>query len=136
MSSYVQEKVIEAVKKSKGTHSAAKRALANLAARDERFLRELFGPHIAAILEHAIKHYTHSALMDMKPANAAEAKEPLGKDMLKLFAGQNTPVFGIDDPSQGTGRRPAASPRHKEAISKIAKRVDPSQVVRSTTTYE
>lgn len=133
MTSYVQEKVIEAVKKAKGTHSTAKRALANLAANDERFLRELFGPHIDAILDHAIKHYTHAALADMKPASKSDANEFSGKDMLKLFAGQNTPVFGMDDPSQGTGRRPAASARHKDAISKIAKRVDPNEVRNKTT---
>ncbi len=129
MTSYVQEKVIEAVKKAKGTHATAKRALATLAARDERFLRELFGPHIDAILDHAIRHYTHSALADMKTAPATPREgEPLGKEMLKMFAGQRTPVFGLDDPSQGTGKRPAASARHRDAINKIAKRVDPDEI--------
>ena len=127
MTEYVQEKVIEALKKAKGMRGTAKRMLAGLCATDERFLREVVSNHLGAILDHAIQHYARTTLaqMSQKPVAAAPPKaESMGKEMLKRFAGQNTPQFGLDDPSQGTGKRPAASKRHKDAINLIAKRVE------------
>ena len=128
MTEYVQEKVIDALKKAKGMRGTAKRMLAGLCATDEKFLREVVSHHLGAILDHAIQHYARTTLAQMgtKPAANAAPKqgETMGKEMLVRFAGQNTPKFGIDDPSQGTGKRPAASKRHIDAISQIAKRVD------------
>lgn len=129
MSDYVQEKVVEALKKNKGVRSSAKRDLARLCGTDETFLRELVGHHLGAIIDHAMAHYAHSALNNMntskvKLAVNAGSTVAMGKEMLSRFASQNTPVFGMDDPSMGTGKRPQASAAHRDAIAKIAKIVD------------
>jgi len=130
MSDYVQSKVVDALKKNKGVRSSAKRDLARLCGTDEMFLRELVGHHLGAIIDHAMAHYAHTALGNMNSskskvaANAGNSGIPLGKEMLSRFASQNTPVFGMDDPSQGTGKRPQASSKHRDAIAQIAKIVD------------
>jgi hypothetical protein len=129
VSDYVQEQVIEALKAAKGLRAPAKRKLASLCANDQRFLLDLVGPHLSAILDHAIHHYAHAELDKMakptsKPVQIKTSKGTLGEALLRRFAGQNTPVFGMDDPNQGTGKRPAASAQHRAAIDKIAKRVE------------
>lgn len=126
MSEYVQEKVVEALKKNKGIRSSAKRDLARLCGTDEQFLRDLVGHHLGAIIDHAMAHYAHTALNTMNTSKSkmvagGASTVPMGKEMLSRFASQNTPIFGMDDPSQGTGKRPQASANHRDAIAKIAK---------------
>lgn len=133
MTAYVQDKVIEALKSAKGVRASAKRRLAALCATDSQFLLDLVAPHLSGILDHALQHYSNAELNSMaKPktvpaAGKAPGKDTLGEALLRRFAGQNTPVFGMDDPNQGTGKRPAASARHRAAIDQIARRIDPQQ---------
>lgn len=129
MTAYVQDKVIDALKASKGMRGPAKRRLAALCATDEQFLLDLVAPHLSAILDHAVQHYARAELTKLakpsaKPTRAKGSQEPSGKAMLQRFVNQDTPVFGLDDPNQGTGKRPAASAQHRAAIGKIAKRVE------------
>ncbi len=130
MSDYVQQKVIDALTKNKGVRSSAKRDLARLCGTDETFLRELVGHHLGAIIDHAMAHYAHTTLENMNnskskmAANSGGSAIPMGKEMLSRFVSQNTPIFGMDDPSMGTGKRPQASAKHRDAIAKIAKIVD------------
>ena len=134
MTAYVQDKVIEALKSAKGVRAAAKRRLAAQCATDQQLLLDMVAPHLSGIIDHALQHYSNAQLATMAPAKVAAAMAPrpasapqasLGEDLLRRFAGQNTPVFGMDDPNQGTGKRPAASARHRAAIDQIAKRIDP-----------
>lgn len=129
MTAYVQDKVIDALKAAKGLRAPAKRRLAALCATDQHFLLDLVAPHLSAILDHAVQHYAQAELTKMakpsaKPVRGKGDKEPTGKAMLQRFVGQDTPIFGLDDPSQGTGKRPPASAQHRAAIDKIAKRVE------------
>ncbi len=129
MTEYVQEKVIEALKSTKGMRGPAKRKLAALCATDSRFLLDLVAPHLSGILDHAVQHYSRAELTKMakpspKPKAASAGLETLGEALLRRFAGQNTPVFGMDDPNQGTGKRPVASAQHRAAIAQIATRVE------------
>lgn len=126
MSAYVQEHIIAAVKAAKGSRAVAERKLVGLCATDSKFLLELVAPSLPSILRLAIDHHTRAALTKMRtpsPVPRGSGKDSIGKDMLKSFAGQDTPVFGFDDPNQGA-KRPAASARHRAAIAQIARRVD------------
>lgn len=137
MTAYVQDKVIDALKAAKGVRAAAKRRLAAQCATDQQLLLDMVAPHLSGIIDHALQHYSNAQLASMAPARTAAAairpapaapagqNNTMGEDLLRRFAGQNTPVFGMDDPNQGTGKRPAASARHRAAIDQIAKRIDP-----------
>lgn len=132
MTAYVQDKVIEALKAAKGVRGTAKRRLASLCVSDQQFLLELVTPHLNALIDHAIAHYSSAELAKMgtgkiRTTSGKADKVSMGEAMLRGFARQNTPVFGLDDPSQGTGKRPPASARHRAAIDKIAKRVEKSE---------
>ncbi len=132
MTAYVQDKVIDALKAAKGVRAVAKRRLAALCATDQQLLLDMVAPHLSGIIDHAIQHYSNAELNSMarpnvKSAPKKAAQDTMGEELLRRFAGQNTPVFGMDDPNQGTGKRPAASAQHHAAIDLIARRVDPPQ---------
>lgn len=132
MTRYVQDKIIEALKSAKGVRATARRRLAALCVSDQQFLLELVAPHLNALIDHAVGHYSSAELAKMsvgtgKTAGGKSDSVSMGEAMLRGFARQNTPVFGLDDPSQGTGKRPSASARHRAAIDKIAKRVDKAE---------
>lgn len=123
--SYAQERLLEALAKSRGNFSAAKRLIMTWAASDHKLLLELTGPHLTGIVAHALNRTQQNKSLaavkrPSRPVTASkDPNEKFGKELLKTFA-TDKPVKFAEEGFSAPIKRPAASQAHIDAINLLA----------------
>ena len=124
---YVERKVMEALKISRGNTTVARKQILAWTYEDTKLLAELTKPHMAGIIGHAIGHVVNKKEKEeeqQKPEQKAiseqDINEEFGLEILKAIAGGGTPKFGIENNS-ARPKKQAASKNHVDAINQIAR---------------
>lgn len=129
MSSYLEQAVIDALKKSKGNQTKARAHLIAQVKDDDQLLRALAIPHLNAIAAHAVNRIAIQQKSDVKKKTKDDAAVPVpkgakaeagfGLDLLKALGGQNVPKFGREDAAPPI-RKKEASQSHVNALKLMA----------------
>lgn len=123
---YVERKVTEALKISRGNATLARKQILAWTYEDTKLLAELTKPHMTGIISHAIGHVVSKAEREgdanaEQPAIITEqdVDEKFGLEILKAIAGGATPRFGTENNAPRVGKQ-KASQSHVDAINRIA----------------
>lgn len=126
MASYLELKIEEALKKSRGNQTKARSLVSEMVEEDERLLRALAKPHLTAIIAHAVNR---GAIATKKPKKqtdelpqipkGSKAQAGFGLDLLKALGGQNVPKFGVENQAPPVAKK-AASKQHVDALKMMA----------------
>lgn len=125
---YLENRIEEALKKSKGNQTKARQLVTSMAIEDDQLLLALAKPHLNAIVAHAISH--HASVIKKKKAKSADddipevpksatGEEGFGLDLLKALGGNNVPKFGKEDAAPPV-RKVKASSQHVNALKMMA----------------
>ncbi len=127
---YIERKIAEALKFSRGNTSKARQQVIAWALEDHKLLQALTKSHLSGIVAYNIERVASgraAAARKMqkpqaKPAKAAaQKKEPdFGVELLKAVASSSSEVFGLENGSSGIGRPGHVSQNHINAIHMIA----------------
>jgi len=123
---YLENRIAEALRKSKGSQTKARQLLASMAIEDDQLLLALTKPHLNAIVAHAVGHYASVVKNKKKsdddvppiPKNA-KGDAGFGLDLLKALGGQNVPKFGREDTAPPIKKK-KASEQHVNALKLMA----------------
>lgn len=125
---YLENRIAEALKKSKGNQTKARQLVASMAIEDDQLLLALTKPHLNALVAHAVGHYA-SVVKEKKKADDGEDLPPVpkaaknesgfGLDLLKALGGQNTPKFGREEAAPPVKKK-KASEQHVNALKLMA----------------
>lgn len=125
---YLDNRIAEAIKKSKGSQTKARQLLTSMAIEDDQLLLALTKPHLNAIVAHAIGHFADVSKKkksagkdDDVPAVPKTAKGDggFGLDLLKALGGNNVPKFGKEDAAPPVKKK-KASEQHVNALKMMA----------------
>ncbi len=116
---YAMSRVKDAIEKSDGNHLKAQRLILGWIEKDHTLLFGLVGPHMQAIISHAINHASappkkvEPRKLDIEDADAVGAALAAGLRGEKAAFGEETP--------RGVGRPGKASKAHVSAINTLVK---------------
>lgn len=126
---YLENRIAEAFKKSKGSQTKARQLLASMAIEDDQLLLALTKPHLNALVAHAIGHYAEAVKkkksskdedeLPQVPKTAAKSDAGFGLDLLKALGGNNVPKFGKEDAAPRVSKK-KASEQHVNALKLMA----------------
>ena len=123
---YLENRIAEALKKSRGNKTRARQNLASMAIEDDQLLLALTKPHLNAIVAHAVSHYASVIKKKKKTADdvppvpvTPKGAEGFGIDLLKALGGQNVPKFGKEEAAPPV-RKKKASAQHVSALKLMA----------------
>ncbi|MCI5061152.1 MAG: hypothetical protein MRY79_08805 [Alphaproteobacteria bacterium] len=120
---YVETKIKEALKLTKGNATQARQQLIAWAMEDVKLLQGLVKPHMTGIVAHAFSRTMrgenepeHIAV----PADLAKNDKDgsFGMDILKTIANGDTAQFGMENAGRPVGKR-GASDQHIDAIRRM-----------------
>ena len=121
---YVERKVMEALKLSRGNVARARKQIMAWTYEDNKLLAELTKPHMKGIIGHAIAHVQNKESKDEEVATGApiseqDVKDEFGLEILKAIAAGGSPRFGNESAAPRVGKK-TASKTHIDAINQIA----------------
>lgn len=125
---YLENRISEALKNSKGSQTKARQLLTSMAIEDDQLLLALTKPHLNAIVAHAIGHFADvskkkkvTAKGDDIPPVPKNVKGDggFGLDLLKALGGNNVPKFGKEDAAPPVKKK-KASEQHVSALKLMA----------------
>lgn len=125
---YLENRISEALKKSKGSQTKARQLLMSMAIEDDQLLLALTKPHLNALVAHAIGHFADVVKNkkadkkedDLPPIpKAAKNDGGFGLDLLKALGGNNVPKFGKEDAAPPVKKK-KASEEHANALRMMA----------------
>lgn len=123
---YLENRIAEALKKSRGNQTRARQNLASMAIEDDQLLLALTKPHLNAIVAHAVSHYADAIKKKKNSEDDAppvpetpKGAEGFGIDLLKALGGQNVPKFGKEEAAPPVGKK-QASKQHVSALKLLA----------------
>ena len=125
---YARQVILSELQKADGNAAAAARAVAEMAASDQRLLLALSAPHMKGIIAHAVQHVIteKSRPVEIVPDAPQALHMPLdefGKTLLGALSGRNTPRFGQEDAAPRPAHK-AASKAHIDTLKMLAKKTD------------
>ena len=123
---YLENRIAEALKKSRGNQTRARQNLASMAIEGDQLLLALTKRHLNAIVAHAVSHYASVIKKKKKTADdvppvpvTPKGAEGFGIDLLKALGGQNVPKFGKEEAAPPV-RKKKASAQHVSALKLMA----------------
>lgn len=123
---YLENRIAEALKKSKGSQTKARQLLTSMAIEDDQLLLAMTKPHLNAIVAHAINHFAtvekkKKTKEDDIPAVPKNVKGDggFGLDLLKALGGNNVPKFGKEEAAPPIKKK-KASEQHVSALKLMA----------------
>jgi len=131
---YVERKIVEALKLTKGNTMRARQQVITWALEDQKLLQSLTKSHLSGIVAYNIERVASGraalARKNQKPVtqsaqksanNTKATREPdFGVEILKAVTSGSSEVFGLENGSSGIGRPGKVSQSHVNAIRAIA----------------
>lgn len=128
---YVERRIAEALKLSKGNTARARQQIIAWALEDETLLKALTKSHLSGIVAYNIERVASGRAAAARkaqkpkpkqaaPQKAAKKEEDFGVELLKAVASSSNEVFGLENGSSGIGRPGQVSQNHINAIRAIA----------------
>lgn len=121
---YAESRIAEALRQHKGNVTKTRAQVLAWAGEDQRLLFGLARPHLTGIIAYAVSRVINKAGAESDEAVPEDAQgldmapDTFGKEILKALSSQNTPIFGHEAGSPGTGRK-QASQSHIDAMKKL-----------------
>jgi hypothetical protein len=123
---YVERKVMEALKITRGNPTKARQQLIAWTYEDNKLLYELTKPHMTGIVGHAIAHVVNKqnneddeAKPDLQTVSEQDLNGDFGLEILKAIAGGGSPKFGVENNAPRVPKK-QASKSHIDAINMMA----------------
>ncbi len=133
-SSYVEQRLLEALSASNGNLAKARKLIGEWCAQDQRLLYELSRPHMTGIIAHAMdrvvshkfrseteKENPPSATRRVELPSSTKSDEMFGKELLKNFA-MGKPTKFAEESFSAPLKKTKASQSHIDAIRRLAKK--------------
>ena len=121
---YVERKVMEALKITRGNPNKARQQLIAWTYEDNKLLYELTKPHMTGIAGHAIGHVVNKKNQEesepeLKTVSEQDLNGEFGLEILKAIAGGGSPQFGVENNAPRVKKK-QASKSHIDAINQMA----------------
>ncbi|MEM6780733.1 MAG: hypothetical protein AAF569_02600 [Pseudomonadota bacterium] len=122
---YVERKVMEALKITRGNPTKARQQLIAWTYEDNKLLYELTKPHMTGIAGHAIGHVVNKEnnkdehKPNLQTVSEQDLNGDFGLEILKAIAGGGSPQFGVENNAPRVGKK-QASKSHIDAINQMA----------------
>ncbi len=122
---YVENRIKEALKKSKGNKLLARHQLIAWTYEDSKLLHALTRSHLDGIIAYNIDRFLSNAIKatSKKKAQAVSGEEPAGEDfgmdILRAVAATDAAVFGFEDSSPRRSNS-KTSKQHIDALQRMA----------------
>ena len=125
---YVEGRIKEALKQSKGNPTKARQKVIAWTVEDPKLLLALARPHLTGIVAHAINRVIYRKSEEQQPVPESPEvldmePETFGKEILSALQSDNTPRFGLEH-NAPSAKRVKASKSHIEAMRQIARKGD------------